>query len=216
MRRTEIAKAIGGEKIGDKLKIMGWVRTFRSNRFISVNDGSTIKNIQAVVDFENFDAELLKRITTGASVSVEGLLVESLGKGQAVELQVEKLEVLGDSDPDKFPLQPKRHSLEFLRENAHLRARTNTFSAVFRIRHAVAYAIHKYFNDEGFYYIHAPIITGSDAEGAGEMFAVTNFDLENPPKKRWGNRLLSRLLWKKNQPDSEWAAGSRTSSPSAF
>ena len=183
MRRTEIAKAIGGEKIGDKLKIMGWVRTFRSNRFISVYDGSTIKNIQAVVDFENFDAELLKRITTGASVSVEGLLVESLGKGQAVELQVEKLEVLGDSDPDKFPLQPKRHSLEFLRENAHLRARTNTFSAVFRIRHAVAYAIHKNFNDEGFYYIHAPIITGSDAEGAGEMFAVTNFDLENPPKK---------------------------------
>ncbi len=183
MRRTEIAKAIGGEKIGEKLKIMGWVRTFRSNRFISLNDGSTIKNLQAVVDFENFEESLLKRITTGASLSIEGKLVESLGKGQAVELQVENLKILGDSDPDEYPLQPKRHSLEFLRENAHLRSRTNTFSAIFRIRHAVAYAIHKYFNDEGFYYIHSPIITAPDAEGAGETFAVTNFDPENPPKK---------------------------------
>lgn len=160
---------------------MGWVRTFRSNRFIALNDGSTIKNLQCVVDFEAFEEALLKRITTGAALKIYGLLVESPGQGQAVEMQVEQIEVLGDSDPEKYPLQPKRHSLEFLREIAHLRSRTNTFSAIFRVRHAVAYAIHKYFNDNGFFYIHSPIITGSDAEGAGEMFNVTNFDLKNPP-----------------------------------
>lgn len=190
MERTKIATLLTDPKVGQKYVLKGWVRAFRSNRFIQLNDGSTINNIQAVVDFENFDEQLLKKVTVASAISVEGELVESQGAGQAVELQVEKIEILGEANPDevqKTVMQPKRHSLEFLREQAHLRFRTNTFGAVFRIRHAVSYAIHKYFNDHGFYYLHTPIITGSDAEGAGEMFRVTTLDPVNPPKTEDGS-----------------------------
>ena len=165
------------------IEIKGWVRTFRANRFIALNDGSTINNIQCVVDFENFDEATLKRITTGAAVHIQGTLVESQGKGQSVEIQVNSIEILGDSDPETYPIQPKKHSFEFLRENAHLRTRTNTFSAVMRLRSSLSFAIHKYFNENGFYYMHTPIVTGSDAEGAGEMFRVSALDAKNPPLK---------------------------------
>lgn len=164
-----------------EVEVKGWVRTFRANRFIAVNDGSTIHNIQCVVDFENTDEALLKRITTGAAVHIKGELVESQGKGQKVEINVVSLEILGDSDPETYPIQPKKHSFEFLRENAHLRTRTNTFSAVMRLRSSLSFAVHKYFNDNGFYYMHTPIVTGSDAEGAGEMFRVSSLDAKNPP-----------------------------------
>ncbi|MBU2018245.1 MAG: asparagine--tRNA ligase [Bacteroidetes bacterium] len=183
-KRTKIVDLLNSGKVGEKIVVKGWVRAFRSNRFIQLNDGSTIKNIQAVVDFESFDEELLRKVTTGAALSIAGILVESQGAGQAIEVKVDTLEVLGAAHPEdvqKTVMQPKKHSLEFLREQAHLRFRTNTFSAVFRIRHAVAFAIHKYFNDQGFFYLHTPIITGSDAEGAGEMFRVTNLDALNPP-----------------------------------
>lgn len=165
---------------------MGWVKTFRNNQFISINDGSSIHNIQAVVDFNTTDESLLKRLTTGAAVSISGVIIESQGKGQRVEIKVSDLEILGDSDAEKFPLQPKKHSLEFLRENAHLRFRTNTFNAVFKVRHALAYAVHKFFNDKGFLYIHTPIITASDAEGAGEMFRVSTIDPDNIPRNEDG------------------------------
>jgi asparaginyl-tRNA synthetase len=163
------------------LEIKGWVRGFRSNRFIALNDGSTINNIQCVVDFENTDEAILKRITTGAAVHIKGELVESQGKGQKVEIQVTSIDILGDSDPEEYPIQPKKHTLEFLRENAHLRTRTNTFSAVMRLRSSLSFAVHKYFNENGFYYMHTPIITGSDAEGAGETFRVSALDAKNPP-----------------------------------
>jgi asparaginyl-tRNA synthetase len=163
------------------IEIKGWVRTFRANRFIALNDGSTINNIQCVVDFENTDESVLKRITTGAAIHIKGELVESQGKGQKVEIQVNSIEILGDSHPDEYPIQPKKHSFEFLRENAHLRTRTSTFSAVMRLRSSLSFAIHKYFNENGFYYMHTPIITGSDAEGAGEMFRVSALDAKNPP-----------------------------------
>ena len=166
---------------------MGWVRTFRNNQFIALNDGSSLGNLQIVVDFEKEDAQKLKRLTTSAAISATGKLVASQGKGQSVELICENLEILGDSDAEKYPLQPKKHSLEFLREIAHLRFRTNTFSAVFRIRHHLAIAIHQFFHEKGFYYIHSPIITGSDAEGAGEMFKVTTLPLEGAPKDDQGN-----------------------------
>ncbi|WP_152611466.1 asparagine--tRNA ligase [Psychroserpens damuponensis] len=169
------------------LEIKGWVRGFRSNRFIALNDGSTINNIQCVVDFENTDEAILKRITTGAAVHIKGELVESQGKGQKVEIQVSSIEILGDSDPEEYPIQPKKHTFEFLRENAHLRTRTNTFSAVMRLRSSLSFAIHKYFNENGFYYMHTPIITGSDAEGAGEMFRVSSLDAKNPPLDDHGN-----------------------------
>ena len=184
MKRQKVAEVLGSGQVGKDVLVKGWVRSFRANRFIAINDGSTIKNIQAVVDYENFDEALLKRITTAAAVAVTGQLVESQGAGQAVEIQVSNIEILGDANPEevqKTVMQPKKHSMEFLREQAHLRFRTNTFGAVFRIRHAVAYAIHKFFNDQGFYYLHSPIVTGSDAEGAGEMFRVTNLDPVNPP-----------------------------------
>lgn len=168
------------------VEISGWVRTFRSNRFIALNDGTTIQNIQGVVDFENFDETTLKRITTGAALTLKGILVPSEGKGQSVEIQVSGITIHGDSNPEEYPLQPKKHSLEFLREKAHLRIRTNTFSAVFRVRHALSFAIHKYFNDRGFFNIHSPIITGSDAEGAGEMFRVTTLDLKKIPLNEQG------------------------------
>ncbi len=164
-----------------EVEINGWVKTFRSNRFIALNDGSTIHNIQCVVDFENFDDSLIKSISTGAAIKVKGTLVESQGKGQKVEIQVNDLFIHGEADADTYPIQPKKHSFEFLREKAHLRVRTNTFSAVMRLRSALSYAVHSYFQQNGFYYFHAPIITGSDAEGAGEMFRVTTLDAKNPP-----------------------------------
>lgn len=164
-----------------EVEVKGWVRTFRANRFIALNDGSTLNNIQCVVDFENTDEETLKRITTGAAVSIKGELIESQGKGQNVEIVVSSIEILGDSDPETYPIQPKKHSFEFLRENAHLRTRTNTFSAVMRLRSALSFAVHKYFTDNGFFNMHTPIITGSDAEGAGEMFRVSTLDQKNPP-----------------------------------
>ena len=193
MKRWRISQILGQEGqtlINQEITVKGWVRAFRSNRFVQLNDGSCLSSIQAVVDFEKFDEALLKRITTAAALSVKGTLVESQGSGQAVELQVSEIEILGDANPEevqKTVMQPKRHSLDFLREQAHLRFRTNTFGAVFRIRHAVAYAIHKFFNDKGFYYIHTPIITGSDAEGAGEMFRVTTLDAKNPPLNEDGS-----------------------------
>lgn len=186
MQRTKIIDLINSTDLDREVTVMGWVRTFRNNQFIALNDGSTIKTLQVVVDYENEDPELIKRITTGAAIKATGKLIASQGKGQNVEVIAENVEILGDSDPDKYPLQPKRHSLEFLRENAHLRIRTNTFSAIFRIRHAAAFAIHQFFNDRGFFYIHTPIITGSDAEGAGEMFQVTTLDLDNLPKTEDG------------------------------
>src|SRR5690554_5901607 len=178
--------------VGNDVVVKGWVKSFRNNQFIAINDGSTMRNIQAVVDLDHTDEALRKRINVGAAVEVHGKLVESMGKGQTVEVKAEAVEILGDSHPDEFPIQPKKHSLEFLREKAHLRFRTNTFAAVFRIRHAMSFAIHKYFNDRGFFNLHTPIITGSDAEGAGEMFRVTTLDLDNVPKTKSGEVDLSK------------------------
>ena len=181
MTRSSVLELLQSDKFLQEITVKGWVRTFRSNRFIALNDGSTIHNIQCVIDFENTDETTLKRITTGAAISIKGTLVESQGKGQSVEVQVSELEILGDSNPDEYPIQPKKHSLEFLRENAHLRTRTNTFSAVMRVRSKLSFAVHKYFQENGFNYVNTPIITGSDAEGAGEMFKVTNFDANKAP-----------------------------------
>jgi asparaginyl-tRNA synthetase len=185
-KRDEIEVLLQGKKVGETVTVKGWVRTFRNNQFIALNDGSTINNIQVVVDFENTDAALLKRITTGAAIRATGKLIESQGKGQTVELVADEVEIYGDADAEKYPLQPKKHSLEFLRSIAHLRPRTNTFSAVLRVRHAMIYAIHTYFHNKGFFNIHSPIITGSDAEGAGEMFQVTTLPLGNIPKNEAG------------------------------
>ena len=182
MKRTKIKALLATTDFGKEVTVMGWVKTFRNNQFIAINDGSSIHNIQAVVDFNSTEESLLKRLTTGASVAVTGTLVESLGKGQLVEIKVKTLEILGDSDAEKFPLQPKKHSLEFLREIAHLRFRTNTFNAVFKVRHALAFAVHQFFNERGFVYLHTPIITASDAEGAGEMFRVSTIDFDNIPR----------------------------------
>ncbi len=187
MKRSSVIELLKSKDFSQKVVVKGWVRTFRSNRFIALNDGSTINNIQCVVDFENTDENLLKRITTGACISVEGVLAESQGKGQSVEVQVEKFEILGDSNPDEYPIQPKKHSFEFLRENAHLRVRTNTFSAVMRVRSKLSFAVHKYFQENGFNYVNTPIITGSDAEGAGEMFKVTSFEANKAPLTEEGN-----------------------------
>ncbi len=185
MKRTKVVDLLKSTEFGKEVTVMGWVRTKRDSKticFIAVNDGSIIHTIQAVVDVVNFDSELLKSISTGACVSITGTLVQSQGKGQSSEIQAKKIEVFGTAD-DSFPLQKKGHTLEFLREIAHLRPRTNTFGAVLRVRHALAYGIHKFFNDKGFFYLNSPIITGSDAEGAGEMFRVTTLDLEKPPMK---------------------------------
>ncbi|MEO7961362.1 MAG: asparagine--tRNA ligase [Ginsengibacter sp.] len=185
--RSRIKSLLEDQKIDTAITVMGWVRTFRNNQFIALNDGSTNNNLQVVAELGKFDENLLKRITTGAALKVSGHLITSLGKGQSVEVKADNIEIIGDSDPEHFPLQPKKHSLEFLREIAHLRFRTNTFGAVFRIRHALAFAVHKFFNDEGFVYLHTPVITASDAEGAGETFHVTNFDLTNPAKNEDGS-----------------------------
>ena len=182
MTQKNVAEILKSDSILQEVHINGWVRTFRSNRFIAINDGSTINNIQCVIDFENTPEDTLKRITTGAAVSIKGTIVESQGKGQSVEIQVSNIEILGDSNADEYPIQPKKHSFEFLRENAHLRVRTNTFSAVMRVRSKLSFAVHKYFQENGFNYVNTPIITGSDAEGAGEMFRVTNFEDNKAPE----------------------------------
>lgn len=186
MNSLSIQELLAKNPTSQEVVVNGWVKTFRSNRFIALNDGSTINNIQCVVDFEQFDEALLKQINTGAALRVNGKLIESLGKGQRVEIQVTDIFVHGEADPATYPMQPKKHSLEFLREKAHLRIRTNTFAAVMRVRSALAFAIHQYFQQNGFYYFHAPIITGSDAEGAGEMFRVTTLDEKNPPLTKEG------------------------------
>ncbi len=187
MRSPKIKDLLKTSPTGQTVTVQGWVRTFRNNQFISLNDGSTINNLQAVVELGKFEDALLKRITTGACISATGELIPSPAKGQTVEIKVNSLEILGDSDAEVYPLQPKKHSLEFLREIAHLRVRTNTFGAVFRVRHAMAFAVHKFFNDRGFFYIHTPIITGSDAEGAGDMFRVTTLDMNKPPRTEDGH-----------------------------
>ncbi|NMB37246.1 MAG: asparagine--tRNA ligase [Bacteroidales bacterium] len=189
MKRTKVIKLLQ-QSPGSKVLVKGWVRTKRGIKnvaFIALNDGSTINNIQIVCDTTSFDEALLKQITTGACIAVKGELTASPGSGQAVEIQAREIEVLGPADPDSYPLQKKGHSMEFLREIAHLRPRTNTFGAVFRIRHAMAFAIHKFFNDKGFFYLHTPIITSSDCEGAGEMFHVTTLNLKNVPKNKDGS-----------------------------
>ncbi len=181
MNAYSIKELLSSPPLQQEVVINGWVKTFRSNRFIALNDGSTLSNVQCVVDFDNFDESLLKQIATGAAIKVTGTLVESQGRGQSVEIQATDIFVHGTADPETYPIQPKKHSMEFLREQAHLRVRTNTFAAVMRVRSALAFAIHQYFQQNGFYYFHAPIITGSDAEGAGEMFRVTTLDEKNPP-----------------------------------
>tara|TARA_B110000459_G_scaffold30314_1_gene30840 strand:- start:1031 stop:2476 length:1446 start_codon:yes stop_codon:yes gene_type:complete len=186
MARIRISELLndGANLTGKKIEVKGWVRAFRSKRFVQLNDGSCMANIQGVIDYDNFDEAQLKAISTGAAVCLHGTLVESQGSGQAVELQVESFDIIGAADPDavqKTILQPKKHSLDLLREQAHLRFRTNTFGAVFRIRHAASFAVHQFFNDKGFNYIHTPILTGSDAEGAGEMFRVSTLDPKSPP-----------------------------------
>ena len=182
-KRTRIKDLLASDKTNYEVTVMGWVRTFRNNQFIALNDGSSNNNLQVVAALGMLDEAIMKRITTGACIKASGELIPSLGKGQKVELKAAFIEILGDSDAEKFPLQPKKHSLEFLREIAHLRFRTNTFGSVFRVRHALAYAIHKFFNDKGFIYLHTPIITASDAEGAGEMFKVTALPLDGTAPK---------------------------------
>jgi len=200
MKRTTISNILRDATLGGNFTVCGWVRAFRSNRFIQLNDGSCIHALQAVIDFEQTDKNVLQQITVGSAVKLEGILVESQGNGQAVELQVKTVEVIGTAFPEDVQttvMQPKRHSLEFLREQAHLRFRTNTFGAVFRIRHGISFAIHRFFHENGFFYIHTPIITGSDAEGAGEMFRVTNLNIEKLPKNEDGTVDFSRDFFEK-------------------
>ena len=180
MSNTTVLKILNELKKNQTIEVCGWVKTFRANRFIALNDGSCLENIQCVIDFENTDDNILKKITTGSSVKISGKIVKSKGAKQAIEIQVNKIDILGESNPDQYPIQPKKHSFEFLRENAHLRTRTSTFNAIMRLRSSLSFAIHKFFNKEGFYYVHTPIITGSDAEGAGEQFRVTTLNPKNP------------------------------------
>jgi len=185
-KHTKIKELLNSTATLQEVTVKGWVRTFRNNQFIALNDGSTIHNMQCVVAFENTSESILKRITTGAALSVTGILVESKGAGQTVEIQANTIEILGDSDAEKFPMQPKKHSLEFLRENAHLRVRTNTFGAIMRVRSTLSFAVHQYFQEKGFFYVNTPIITGSDAEGAGEMFKVTALPFDKTPRTEEG------------------------------
>jgi asparaginyl-tRNA synthetase len=182
-KRIKIKELLLQEPAGQQVTVMGWVRTFRNNQFIALNDGSTNNNLQVVLELGKFSDSILKRITTSASLRVQGVIEPSLGKGQKMDLKATSIDVLGDSDAEKYPLQPKKHSLEFLREKAHLRFRTNTFGAVFRVRHALAFAVHQFFNEKGFIYLHTPIITASDAEGAGEMFRVTTLPMDGTAPK---------------------------------
>ena len=184
--RLKISEVLRTEPINTDITVKGWVKAFRNNQFVALNDGSTPNNLQVVVDFENTDPALLKRIGFGAAIGVRGILADSQGKGQKVELKASEITIYGDCDLDTFPLQPKKQTLEFLREIAHLRFRTNTFGAIFRVRHALAFAVHQFFNDRGFVYLHTPIITASDAEGAGEMFRVTTLDLDKLPRQQDG------------------------------
>ena len=189
IKRTKISEALQLKNFGEEVNVKGWVRTRRGNKnvgFVALNDGSTINNIQIVIDIATFGEEFLKPITTGACINVNGKLVASQGQGQSVEIQATEIEIYGAADPATYPLQKKGHSLEFLREIAHLRPRTNTFGAIFRMRHHMSYAIHKFYNDRGFYYFHTPIITASDAEGAGSMFDVSTLDINNPPRNEEG------------------------------
>ena len=186
-KRVKIKELLTWQPQQQEVTVMGWVRTFRNNQFVALNDGSTNNNLQVVVELGKFEDELLKRITTSASLKVTGFVLPSLGKGQSIELKASAVEILGDSDAENYPLQPKKHSLEFLREKAHLRFRTNTFGSVFRIRHSLAFAVHKFFHEKGFIYLHTPIITASDAEGAGETFRVSTLPLENPPRNEDGS-----------------------------
>lgn len=186
-KRVKIKELLTWEPAQQEVTVMGWVRTFRNNQFIALNDGSTNTNLQVVVALGQYEDDFLKRITTSSSLKVTGTLIPSQGKGQKLELKANTVEILGDSDAEKYPLQPKKHSLEFLREKAHLRFRTNTFGSVFRVRHSLAFAIHKFFHEKGFLYLHTPIITASDAEGAGEMFRVTTLPLDNPPREADGS-----------------------------
>ncbi|HEU0110911.1 MAG TPA: asparagine--tRNA ligase [Flavisolibacter sp.] len=185
-KRTKINELLTWHPEEQSVTVMGWVRTFRNNQFVALNDGSTNNNLQVVLELGKYDDEFLKRITTSTSLKITGTVIQSLGKGQKLEVKASDVEILGDSDAEKYPLQPKKHSLEFLREIAHLRFRTNTFGSVFRIRHSLAFAVHKFFNDKGFLYLHTPIITASDAEGAGEMFRVTTLPFDNPPRNENG------------------------------
>lgn len=187
IRRTEIADILKNPSIGEVVLVKGWVRAFRNNQFVALNDGSTFNNLQVVLDAENMDQDILKSVSFHACIAVTGKLVESSGAGQSFEIQAEQVEILGANNLDEYPLQAKKQSMEFLREHAQFRMRTNTFSAVFRIRHAVAFAVNKYFHDKGFYYMHTPIVTGSDAEGAGEMFRVTTLAPNNAPTDENGN-----------------------------
>jgi len=182
-KRVKIKEMLAGDKANYEATVMGWVRTFRNNQFIALNDGSTNNNLQVVAELGKFDEAILKRLTKGACIKAVGEVIPSLGKGQKVELKATSIEILGDSDAEKFPLQPKKHSLEFLREIAHLRFRTNTFGAIFRVRHTLAFAVHQFFNSKDFVYLHTPIITASDAEGAGEMFRVTTLPLDGKAPK---------------------------------
>ena len=182
LNHSEIKNILKNKDIGKEVSVCGWVKTFRSNRFININDGSCIEDLQCVIELDSFDKKTLSQINTGVSLNLKGEIVESQGKGQNVEIHVKNIEILGISHPDNYPIQPKKHSFEFLRENAHLRARTKTISSVLRIRSEVSYSIHKFFNENNFYYVHTPIITGSDAEGAGEMFKVTTHNLKEIPK----------------------------------
>ena len=182
LNHSEIKNILKNKDIGKEVSVCGWVKTFRSNRFININDGSCIEDLQCVIELDSFDKKTLSQITTGSSLNVKGEIVESQGKGQNVEIHVKNIEILGTSHPDNYPIQPKKHSFEFLRENAHLRGRTKTISSVLRIRSEISYSIHKFFNENNFYYVHTPIITGSDAEGAGEMFKVTTHNLMEIPK----------------------------------
>ncbi|MET4080324.1 asparaginyl-tRNA synthetase [Pedobacter sp. UYP30] len=186
LKRRKIKDLLSSRELDATVTVMGWVKTFRNNRFIALNDGSCLSNIQLVIALDSLPESTVKRITTGAAISATGTLIASLGKGQTVEIKVNELEILGDSNAEKFPLQPKKHSLEFLREIAHLRFRTNTFNAVFKVRHALSFAINKFFNDRGFVLMHTPIITASDAEGAGEMFKVTTLDFDHTPRTEDG------------------------------
>ena len=220
MKRVKIVDLVKDPKyIDQEVNVKGWVRTKRGSKyvaFIAMNDGSSVYNLQIVADKSKIEEELLKKITTGACLSVDGKLVESQGKGQTVEVQADAIEIYGTADPDTYPLQKKEHTFEVLREVAHLRPRTNTFGAVFRIRHNMAYAIHKYFHDKGFVYFHTPLITASDAEGAGQMFQVTTLDVANPPRTEegevdysqdfFGRRpiLPSPVSWRASLPPWDW------------
>ena len=186
VKRHTVSQLLDTTLVGQEVTVCGWVRTFRNDQFLSVNDGSSLENLQLVIDRDNTSEALRKRLNTGAAICAVGQLVESQGKGQATEVEVSSLEVLGDADPEVYPIQMKRHTMEFLREKAHLRFRTSTFNAVFRLRHGLQFAIHEYFDQNGFYMLHTPIVTGSDAEGAGEMFQVTTLDLDNVPKTEDG------------------------------